>query len=575
MAHFTILTNNGVDNTSTDDAREFYFNSGMRDGIVKGAFNEGTFTTLTSNEIFFDTCELRVGGRRVIIDEAWSQPYYSTPSAAERNSVVAQIVIEDNEDVTFDIFVQPASTPLIKDKIFKTRIGAGTYQVEIGRFTYNTNQTITEVSRTIDVITGSRGEDADGGIYWGTITTNTLGHNMPAEFDIEQRYDEEQERIVNDVTVGIPSGSIDNLDDTLSNTSHNAIENQAVTNALNNKADVSDLDDKLNKENPTGTGSFSLNRKANTTVGARSVATGNDTTASAMNTHAEGYDTVASENGAHAEGISTTASGLYSHAEGSNTTASRDYSHAEGYFTTASGYVSHAEGWGTTAQRRSQHALGEFNILDTSGSNVNSKGEYIEIVGNGTANDARSNARTLDWDGNEVLAGTLTTTGLKNSSSPNYTLSMPTLTANRTIATTGYQVNYDTFGLIFHTDSIDIYSKIQYTRLTEKSGILTLSFGVPNNNETGIFRHFNLDTIGQSLGLSFKHSTYYVSGTWNKVNTPGAAAGDLGLGAAIEVNNGNCCCGRYYNTSGNFGGWSLAKTSEWYINVTNLYVEEN
>jgi len=35
-------------------------------------------------------------------------------------------------------------------------------------------------------------------------------------------------------------------------------------------------------------------------------------------------------------------------------------------------------------------------------------GTYIEIVGNGTSNNSRSNARTLDWDGNEILKGNLT-----------------------------------------------------------------------------------------------------------------------------------------------------------------------
>ena len=35
------------------------------------------------------------------------------------------------------------------------------------------------------------------------------------------------------------------------------------------------------------------------------------------------------------------------------------------------------------------------------------KGNYVEIVGNGNST-ARSNARTLDWSGNEVLAGKLT-----------------------------------------------------------------------------------------------------------------------------------------------------------------------
>jgi hypothetical protein len=30
---------------------------------------------------------------------------------------------------------------------------------------------------------------------------------------------------------------------------------------------------------------------------------------------------------------------------------------------------------------------------------------YAEIIGNGTADNARSNARALDWNGNEYLKG--------------------------------------------------------------------------------------------------------------------------------------------------------------------------
>lgn len=80
---------------------------------------------------------------------------------------------------------------------------------------------------------------------------------------------------------------------------------------------------------------------------------------------------------------------------------------AEGVETTASGNYSHAEGNNTTAQRRSQHVFGEYNVLDATGSNISDRGSYVEIVGNGDGN-ARSNARTLDWLGNEVLAGKLT-----------------------------------------------------------------------------------------------------------------------------------------------------------------------
>ena len=51
---------------------------------------------------------------------------------------------------------------------------------------------------------------------------------------------------------------------------------------------------KMDKNNPTGTGSLSLNRKANTTIGDRSIAIGSDTTASGANSFASGGATVAS-----------------------------------------------------------------------------------------------------------------------------------------------------------------------------------------------------------------------------------------------------------------------------------------
>ena len=44
---------------------------------------------------------------------------------------------------------------------------------------------------------------------------------------------------------------------------------------------------------------------------------------------------------------------------------------------------------------------------------ANERGTYIEIVGNGTADNARSNARTLDWSGNEILTGSSTATSFK------------------------------------------------------------------------------------------------------------------------------------------------------------------
>ena len=89
-----------------------------------------------------------------------------------------------------------------------------------------------------------------------------------------------------------------------------------------------------------------------------------------------------------------------------------NYSHAEGYDTTASGASSHAEGRETTANHKSQHVFGEYNILDPSAALSSARGNYIEIVGNGADDTTRSNARTLDWSGNEVLAGAITANGV-------------------------------------------------------------------------------------------------------------------------------------------------------------------
>lgn len=133
--------------------------------------------------------------------------------------------------------------------------------------------------------------------------------------------------------------------------------------------------------------------------------------ASGNYSHAEGEGSVASGDCSHAEGNSSTASDASSHAEGNSTVASGVSSHAEGHGSKASSYYSHAEGYQTIAQRKSQHVFGEYNVSDTTGS-ASTRGTYVEIVGNGASSSARSNARTLDWNGNEWLAGKVTVANL-------------------------------------------------------------------------------------------------------------------------------------------------------------------
>lgn len=87
--------------------------------------------------------------------------------------------------------------------------------------------------------------------------------------------------------------------------------------------------------------------------------------------------------------------------------ASNEYAHAEGFHTVASGACSHAEGCGTIANHAKQHVFGKNNIVDPSLQSANEEGSYIEIVGNGTDEEHRSNARTLDWEGNQSITGNL------------------------------------------------------------------------------------------------------------------------------------------------------------------------
>lgn len=131
----------------------------------------------------------------------------------------------------------------------------------------------------------------------------------------------------------------------------------------------------------------------------------NKNTASGEASHAEGMATIASGKYSHAEGKETKAEGYQSHSEGFKTTAKGDHSHAEGSLTSATRTGAHAEGLWTIASSVYQHVQGQYNIEDTTGT-------YAHIVGNGTKEALRSNAHTLDWNGNAWYAGTVEGTAM-------------------------------------------------------------------------------------------------------------------------------------------------------------------
>lgn len=149
-------------------------------------------------------------------------------------------------------------------------------------------------------------------------------------------------------------------------------------------------------------------------LGRQSHAEGNRTQAG-YNAHAEGTHTYAGGHSGHSEGycpfedtdgneIDVTlygAHGMASHSEGYTTLAKGQASHAEGNNCIAQCPNGHAEGWGTstgTANDKPQHVQGKWNVIDSACT-------YAHIVGNGSSNTARSNAHTLDWNGNAWYQG--------------------------------------------------------------------------------------------------------------------------------------------------------------------------
>lgn len=169
---------------------------------------------------------------------------------------------------------------------------------------------------------------------------------------------------------------------------------------LNNNYSKTEIDtllaDKATAESPIFGGSLGLN--PNGELGFAAVSLGYYNKASGMYSFAEGMGTNASGDSSHAEGTGTSATGYGAHAEGAESIASGIASHAEGVDVESQGWGSHAEGQGVVASADGQHAQGRYNIIDT-------EKEYSHIVGNGTSNNERSNAHTIDWEGNAWFAG--------------------------------------------------------------------------------------------------------------------------------------------------------------------------
>lgn len=117
----------------------------------------------------------------------------------------------------------------------------------------------------------------------------------------------------------------------------------------------------------------------------------------------------ASSDGASIHGYATTSSTMTASGKGSSV-----YGYTYNSTMTASGHGSVALNEATHALARAQLAIGTYNKNDSTAttthpSGTTAYGTYAFIIGNGTGDSAsaRSNALTVDWQGNVTAAGTL------------------------------------------------------------------------------------------------------------------------------------------------------------------------
>ena len=168
-----------------------------------------------------------------------------------------------------------------------------------------------------------------------------------------------------------------------------------------------------NNTNPSGTNASAIGNNT-TASGTASTATGSSTDATAQYATAMGYNTTASGNASFAVGHSSEAKGFFSVAMGGST-AHADGTTAMGMYTNAVGLYSTSMGSYTTARDYSSLVIGRYNLTGTEGNSGSPTGFFTAnnafVIGNGTADNARSDAFTVKFSGDTTINNDLTVTG--------------------------------------------------------------------------------------------------------------------------------------------------------------------
>ena len=198
---YKILEQNGVDNENTDGGAFNNFAAGGRDGIAGGVLSECA-VTVAGSAIGISSGLLILHGIRVKVIGLETLALSSVPLNPTSYQIVAQVTLAANGDINFAFFIRTPQ-PLVQDSLYQNN--AGVYQAEFASFTHNPDGTISDLTKTLDVIYGAG--DGDVNLEVGTVTTETLAAGLDADFDVSMRREEGTNKLLLDFDAKIPRGS--------------------------------------------------------------------------------------------------------------------------------------------------------------------------------------------------------------------------------------------------------------------------------------------------------------------------------------------------------------------------------
>ena len=198
---YKILEQNGIDNENVDGGAFNNFAAGGRDGIVGGVLSECALAAAGST-VSISPGLIMLHGIRVKVTGIETLSLSSVPIKPTSYQVVAQVTLASNGDVDFSIFIRTPQ-PLVQDPLYQNNVGV--YQAELASFTHNSDGTISNLTKTLDIIYGSGGGSVN--IEVGTVTTETLDAGLDADFDVTIRNGEGTNKILLDFDAKIPRGA--------------------------------------------------------------------------------------------------------------------------------------------------------------------------------------------------------------------------------------------------------------------------------------------------------------------------------------------------------------------------------